>query len=132
MTPKSVAQKLRIEPNSTLWSSHPQRVELLEPLPRGVRVVREIPEATTALVFAEDGGSLADIVAIHADGLREAQSLWVAYPKGNRSDINRDTLWPILAEHGMRPIGQVALDDVWSAMRFRALRPGEVFKGGSA
>ena len=28
--------------------------------------------------------------------------------------------------------GQVALDDVWSAMRFRALRPGEApFTGAS-
>jgi hypothetical protein len=31
----------------------------------------------------------------------------------------------------MRPIGQVALDDVWSAMRFRPNREGETpFTGG--
>jgi len=40
-------------------------------------------------------------------------------------------LWPILAELGMRPIGQVSLGDVWSAMRFRPDRPGEAaFTGG--
>jgi hypothetical protein len=45
--------------------------------------------------------------------------------------VNRDSLWPILAEHGLRPVSQVAIDDVWSALRFRALRPGEPpFTGG--
>ena len=33
--------------------------------------------------------------------------------------------------YGMRPIGQVAVDEVWSAMRFRPNRPGEApFVGG--
>ena len=39
--------------------------------------------------------------------------------------MNRDTLWPILAEYGLRPISQVAVDEVWSALRFRPLREGE-------
>jgi hypothetical protein len=56
----------------------------------------------------------------------------VAYPKGNRADINRDSVWPILAEHGLRPIAQVSVDEVWSALRFRPLKPGEEqFKGGA-
>jgi hypothetical protein len=51
--------------------------------------------------------------------------------QGQCADINRDTLWPILAEYGMRPIGQVAIDDVWSALRFRPDREGEApFAGG--
>jgi len=58
-------------------------------------------------------------------------AFWVAYPKGGRADINRDTLWPILAEHAFRPIGQVALDETWSALRFRPIKPGEApFTGG--
>ena len=59
-----------------------------------------------------------------------AETLCIAYSKGNRSDINRDSLWPIVAEYGMRPIGQAAVD-VWSALRFRPLREGEApFTGG--
>lgn len=30
----------------------------------------------------------------------------------------------------MRPISQVAVDDVWSALRFRPLKEGEEFAGG--
>jgi hypothetical protein len=32
--------------------------------------------------------------------------------KGNRTDIKRDSLWPILGEHGMRPVTQVSIDQV--------------------
>jgi hypothetical protein len=53
-----------------------------------------------ALVFGDDAESLRAPVAAHADQLADPATLWVAYPKGNRADINRDSVWPILAEHG--------------------------------
>jgi hypothetical protein len=128
---KSTAQKLLIKPGAAVWSSHPDRLDLIGPLPDGVRVVDRLTDATVAVVFGDDAGSLRATVAADAGHLAERELVWVAYPKGNRSDINRDTVWPILAEHGMRPIGQVAVDDVWSALRFRPLKPGEEqFSGG--
>jgi hypothetical protein len=131
MSAKSVADKLLIKPATTVWSSHPDRLTLLEPLPDDVRVVDHPEEAATAVVFGDDAQSLRRVVAAHAGQLAQSGSVWVAYPKGNRTDINRDSVWPILTEHGLRPIGQVALDDVWSALRFRPLKPGEApFKGG--
>ncbi len=131
MRPKSTADKLLIKPNTSVWSSHPERLELVGPLPAGAQVVDRLEEATVALVFGDDARSLREAVAAHGQSLAAPEALWVAYPKGNRTDINRDTVWPILAEHGLRPITQVALDDVWSALRFRPLRPGEApFRGG--
>ncbi len=65
-------------------------------------------------------GAMDDIVH---DGL-----LWVAYPKGTSSietDVNRDILWEMSLEHGIRPVAQVAVDDDWSAIRFR---PKELVK----
>lgn len=132
MSARTVAEKLRIKPGTSLWSSHPERVGLIGPLPEGVHVVDGLAGAGAALVFADDAASLRAIVAAHAGDLRDREVVWVAYPKGNRADLNRDTLWPVLAEHGLRPIGQVSVDDVWSALRFRALAPGEVFRGGAA
>jgi hypothetical protein len=36
-----------------------------------------------------------------------------------------------VGEYGLRPIGQVAIDEIWSALRFRPLKPGEApFTGG--
>jgi hypothetical protein len=131
MSTKSVADKLLIKPNTTLWSSHASRLELVEPLPAGVRRVEGPEQATTALVFADDAASLRELLATHQERLARPDILWVAYPKGNRTDINRDTLWPILGELGMRPVTQVSIDQVWSALRFRPLKEGEApFTGG--
>ena len=96
-----------------------------------MRHVDRLEQATAALVSADDAGSLREILTAHKDQLARPSSFWVAYPKGNRADLNRDSLWPILGEYGLRPIGQVSVDEVWSAMRFRPLKEGEVsFTGG--
>lgn len=133
MATKTVADKLLIKPNTTIWTSHPDRLDLLGPPPEGVRPVGDPEQATTALVFADDAGALRGILDAHTEGLTAPSTLWIAYPKANQTDINRDTLWPILAEFQMRPIGQVAIDEVWSAMRFRPDKEGEApFAGGGA
>ncbi len=131
MSAKTVAEKLLIKPDSTVWSSHSEHLNLIEGMPDSVRVVDEPTKATTALVFANGEGALRAILNIQHEKLAQAPTFWVAYPKANRVDINRDSLWPILSEYGMRPISQVALDDTWSALRFRALKDGEEpFTGG--
>ena len=131
MAAKSVAEKLLIKPDTTLWSSDDSRLELVEPLPAGVRRVDAPERATTALVFADDAASLRDLLATHKERLARPDILWVAYPKGNRTDINRDSLWPILSELGLRPVTQVSIDQMWSALRFRPLKQGEApFTGG--
>ncbi len=52
--------------------------------------------------------------------------LWMAYPKGTSksltSDINRDRGWEPIAEAGFRAVSQVAVDNDWSALRFRNLK----------
>lgn len=99
----------------------------------GGRARRELPGDGDHRGRLRGGRGLAprEILDRRGGQLSAAETLWIAYPKGNRSDINRDTLWPIVAEYGMRPIGQVAVDDVWSALRFRPLREGEApFTGG--
>jgi hypothetical protein len=131
MSSKSIAEKLKIKPGNAVWSSSPANLDLIGPLPTGVRRAADLADATVALVFADDAAAVRRSLANHRDELAESSVFWVAYPKGNRTDINRDTLWPILGEHDMRPVTQVAIDDVWSAMQVRANREGEVpFTGG--
>jgi hypothetical protein len=131
MSTKSIAEKLLIKPNTTIWLSQAAHRERIEPLPEGVRLVEQLEQATIALVFADDASSVRRILDEHKDQLAQPSIFWVAYPKGNRADINRDSLWPILGEYGMRPIGQVAVDEVWSALRFRPITEGEApFTGG--
>ena len=125
MAEKTIAQKLQIKPDMTVWLSDPGRLSLIQPLPAGVRPVAGLEDAAAALVFAENAASLTGVLSEVGSALTGPNLLWVAYPKGNRADINRDSLWPLLQPYGLRPIGQVAVDDVWSALRFRPLKPGE-------
>jgi len=129
---KTVAEKLQIKPNSTVWVSDPGRMALLTPMPDGVRESDRPATASVAVVFAEDAASVRAELERHGDELTKPGVFWVAYPKGGRADVNRDSLWPIVAEFDMRPNGQVAIDGQWSALRFRPNRPGEgPFTGGA-
>ena len=63
-------------------------------------------------------------VALHnltADGI-----LWFCYPKKSSkkysSDLERDHGWKALNEAGFHGIRMVAIDDNWSAMRFRNIK----------
>jgi hypothetical protein len=129
---KSVAEKLLIKAGTTLavWPS--ARLGLIGRLPDGVPVVDEIEAATAAVLFVEDAATAKAAFEALREHLSKPAFLWICYPKGGRADINRDTLWPMLTPYGLRPITQIAIDDVWSALRFRPLLPGEApFAGGS-
>jgi hypothetical protein len=131
MATKSVADKLLIKPGTSVWVSHGDRLGLIGELPAGVKHADDVGSASTAILFADDAASIRTLLQEHRGNLASPENLWVLYPKGNRADINRDTLWPIVAEHGLRPITQVSVDDTWSALRFRPLRDGELpFTGG--
>jgi GDSL-like lipase/acylhydrolase family protein len=122
---KTIAKKLRIKPNTTVWLSDPARLPLLAPMPDGVRETDTMAAASTAVLFADDAASVRKLLEEHTADLAKPAAFWVAYPKGNKADINRDTLWPIVADFDMRPNSQVAIDDRWSALRFRPNRDGE-------
>jgi hypothetical protein len=52
--------------------------------------------------------------AIEPDGI-----LWLSYPKGDAlgTDLNREIVRETAAVAGLETVAQVAIDDVWSAMR---------------
>ena len=130
-TIKTVAEKLAIKPGNAVWTSHPDRLGLIGDLPGDAATTTDLRTAQVALLFADDAQSARDILTTHKDDVTAPPIIWVAYPKANRADINRDSLWPIVVEYGLRPNGQVALDETWSALRFRANKAGEApFTGG--
>ncbi|MET9340850.1 MULTISPECIES: hypothetical protein [unclassified Nonomuraea] len=130
-TTKTTAAKLLLKPGTSLWVSDPDRLALVGPLPDGVTSTPSPADAGVALVFGDDAATVHDVLGKHAEDITKPATVWIAYPKANKSDINRDTLWPIAGEYGLRPNGQVAIDETWSALRFRALKPGEApFTGG--
>lgn len=48
--------------------------------------------------------------------------IWVAYPKkssGMPSDLDRDEGWECVKNVGYRPVSQCAINQIWSALRFK-------------
>jgi len=126
MSEKTTASKLLIKPGAAVWVSDASRASLLGPMPADVAVVDVLTRADVAVVVADDAATIRAALEENVDALASRPVLLVAYPKGGRADINRDSLWRLIAPYGLRPITQVAIDATWSALRFRPLRPDEV------
>jgi hypothetical protein len=78
-------------------------------------------EADAVVVFCTDRAELDGLRDQYvAPAARDALT-WIAYPKAGKlgTDLNRDVLAAIVMRDDVRPVRQVALDDVWSALRLR-------------
>ncbi|GAB2510928.1 hypothetical protein GCM10027064_05550 [Microbacterium petrolearium] len=118
---RTVAEKLQIKPGTELLfgpATAEQRA-LLDPLPEGVTVVDGIERDTdgVAVLFAADRAELDRLLADVMPVLASARAVWIGYPKGNRTDINRDSIWARVREFGWTLNGNIALDDEWSSVR---------------
>jgi hypothetical protein len=75
------------------------------------------------IVFASRSDEVKRLGPACIHNLSDDGKLWMAYPKGKSqkyaTDINRDHGWESVEETGFRSVSQVAIDDVWSALRFR-------------
>jgi hypothetical protein len=58
------------------------------------------------------------------DAARLDRIVWLVYPKAGQlgTDLNRDILWRHMLEKGVQGVRQIAIDDIWSALRFRVQR----------
>jgi hypothetical protein len=115
MAEKTMAQKLSLKPGMrVLLINAPLDVEpLLAPLPEGA-----------SLHTAGHNRADADLLVPQAiAALKPGGLLWMAYPKvsGSREkpDLTRDRGWRAIVEANYGPVGQVALNDRWTLMRFR-------------
>lgn len=111
-----LARKLQLKADRIRVVNAPEDLELDLPVARA---------APAILVFARDRAELeahaaAALRVARADGLA-----WIAYPKGGQlgTDLNRDILWQALEGAGVRPVRQVSIDAIWSALRFRPEEP---------
>jgi len=91
-----------------------------------IRVVDDIQSKHPlefAIVFVNKKSQI-DQIASSID--KKAQGdvvVWFAYPKGTSKkyhcDFNRDNGWDVLKGFGFDTVRQIAIDDDWSALRFR-------------
>ena len=92
-------------------------------LPAGVELDLHVtPTGDGAvLAFITQAEELDTTAARALQAARDDRLAWIAYPKAGQlgTDLNRDRLAALAMERGVRPVRQVVIDDVWSALRFR-------------
>src|SRR5690242_12965781 len=125
MATQGVAQKLRIaEGCALLLLNAPEEYEqVLGVLPNGVQVVTvAVGQHDVVLLFVRDRAELERSLVEATGAVRDGGVLWIAWEKKARrgpDDLNRDSLWAAVQPTGWGPVTNVAIDAMWSALRFK-------------
>jgi hypothetical protein len=83
--------------------------------------VTSLANVKDVLVFVTKISDLDRVAGPMLEAARADRIAWAAYPKAGQlgTDLNRDILAKELQKRGAQPVRQVAIDEVWSALRFR-------------
>ncbi len=112
----SVARKLNLRQGTKLRViGKPKGVDL------GDVEVTSLANVKDVLLFVASRADLDRSGALLVEAARADRLAWAAYPKAGQlgTDLNRDGLAKALASQGVQPVRQIAIDEVWSALRFR-------------
>ncbi|HMV82692.1 MAG TPA: hypothetical protein PLD20_02415 [Blastocatellia bacterium] len=92
----------------------------------GVKVLRDLKSVKAvqfALAFVTKQAEVDKLAVAIAKRAEGDALVWFAYPKGTskkyKCEFNRDTGWATFGEMGFETVRLVAIDEDWSAMRFR-------------
>lgn len=125
MAGTSLVKKLLIKPNFgvAILNAPDGYQDLLGDLPDGASV-STAPDGSYDLVqlFVYSMDDLRERFPDAEAALKPGGLLWVSYPKKTgkiKTDITRDTGNAYLQTLGWEGIAMVAIDDTWSAMRFK-------------
>jgi hypothetical protein len=127
VTEAALIAKLQIRPGSRLLllGAPAGYRERIDPLPDG-GTIDEAPAPDAAYdaihLFCRDSTALAALAPVAIAAYRRGEILLASYPKGGAkagTDLNRDAGWEPLTAAGFRPVRQVAIDEAWSAVRWR-------------
>jgi hypothetical protein len=107
---------------------------LLGPLPPDITVNTK-PSGRYDFVhlFVSNRAELATLGPAAFAAVKPMAIFWISYPKQGgsvESDITRDRGWDLVSDAGFETVSQVAVNDTWSALRFRPA--GEVGKRNPA
>ena len=88
-----------------------------------LRNLRDLEAIDFSLAFVTTHKEVDALAKSIAKLAKDDAVVWFAYPKGTspkyKSEINRVTGWQALGQAGFEPVRAVAIDEDWSALRFR-------------
>lgn len=125
MAISALAKKLRLQNahNALILNAPDGYIEMLGELPEELTIEGDLSKKFDfAHLFVKDRHELDLFIALVLQAIEYDAILWISYPKGSsgvKTDLNRDKLWKALTDKSIRPVTQISIDKVWSAMRFR-------------
>jgi len=128
MVDTSLIKKLGIKENKRLIilnapEGYSKQIGTL--LPEDVELVTtatSVGKFDVVLLFVRNKTEVEKVTPKAIDIVKPGGRLWLSYPKQSSkvpTDINRDILWKIFPNDEWRPVTQISIDEVWSALRFR-------------
>jgi hypothetical protein len=88
-----------------------------------IKNLKKVKEADFMICFATMQKEIDSFIKEANSKLKGDAVLWFCYPKGSskkyKCDFNRDTGWDAVAQYDFEPVRMVAIDEDWSALRFR-------------
>ena len=118
---KPLAEKLLIKPGTGVFLANAP-TSALTLVPPDATWGSDPALADVLIVFARSQAELAEHAPSALAGYRDGAALWFVYPKkssGIAADLSRDVGWTPLENADFLPVTLVALDETWSALRFR-------------
>ena len=123
----ALAKKLQMKPN-TRWLLHnapANYLEGLEPLPDDVEIVHNTAGNFNGIqLFVTNSTELADELKVIVPLLKDDTIFWIIYPKKNSgitTNLEMMSSWDAPAQYGIRPVASAAVNEVWTALRFRPI-----------
>ena len=127
MSLSPLTKKLRLHTahHALLLNPPASYLESLGELPKDLLLDTEITGTYDFThLFVSNFQELNEAIDRVLDAVQHDSLFWISYPKGSsevETDLNRDSLWKAMLEKGIRPVTQVSVDPVWSAVRFRPI-----------
>jgi hypothetical protein len=121
---RSLAQRLVIRPGNRVAAINapPGYAKALGELPAGVTLGAGPADADVVHLFVRNRAELARAWPAIAGSVRDAAVVWISYPKKSgtmKTDLTRDVGWEPVGDTGFEGVSQVAVDETWSALRFK-------------
>lgn len=124
MTESPVLAKLRVKggQRALILGAPESYRSVLAALPEGVQVAEGLEGKFDFIhYFVTNKAELERRTPELKAAMKPEAILWVSYPKGTAipTDLKRDIVREALERMGLKAVAQVAIDDVWSALRFK-------------
>ncbi|WP_413668716.1 YdeI/OmpD-associated family protein [Mucilaginibacter sp. Mucisp86] len=135
LTMNALTKKLMIKPNSRwlLLNAPAGYQDSLSPLPDNASLALNTEgEFNGIQLFVTNSTALISELKVITPLLKADTVFWIIYPKKNsgiQTDLEMMSSWDAPAQYGLRPVASAAVNEVWTALRFRPVEAVKVSEG---